>query len=177
MIQVHNAWATLTAAQRTQWNQYIAFASATIRRDRAVLQSGHSYFIKLNYLRLLAGLSTEVVPLYGSFEVGQPSFNLTWGDFEDNWDLITSATAVGTSIWFILKLSSRISANNSFKKSGLRYMDITVSDAGTYPMKDIYYDIFGYYLQENDWVNYSIQYFGLTSSMISGVYTGTKKMF
>lgn len=177
MMRVHNAWAGLTAAERTQWNQFISFASATIRRDRSVLQSGHSYFIKLNFMRLLCGLAVQTVPLYGSFEVGNPTFNLSWEDYENNWEVQINATNPGTDLWFVLKLSSKISENNSFRKAGLRYMDITVSDDENYAMKTIYQDVFGYLLQSGDWVSYSIQYFGLTSSLISGVYTGTKKLF
>lgn len=127
-------------------------------------------------MRLLCGLAVQTVPLYGSFEVGTPGISFTWGDFENEWDVYINALNPGVDIWFVLKLSSKIPPNNSFRRAGLRYMPIVVQDNSSFFMRDIYYNIFGYYLQLNDVVNYSIQYFGITSSLISGVYTGTVKM-
>jgi len=176
MMRVHGYWSALTSAQRTQWNQFIAFANATIRRDRAVLQSGHSYFLKYNYMRLLTGQAILSAPLYTLLAVDFPAFSLSWSDNENEWNLVINATAPGTALWFILKLSSKIPVGQSFKKSGLRYMPIVVVDDSSFAMRDIYYDIFGYYLQDNDWVSFEIQYFGITNTMISGRYTGTVQL-
>jgi len=176
MMRVHSAWSALTSAQRTQWNQFISFANATIARDRAVLQSGHSYFIKYNYFRLLTGQAIQSTPLYTLLAVDFPVFSLSWSDYENEWNLVINATAPGTALWFILKLSAKIPANRAFKKSGLRYMPIVVVDDSSFAMRDLYYNIFGYYLQDNDWVSFEIQYFGITNTMISGIYIGTKQL-
>ena len=176
MMRVHSAWSALTAAQRTQWNQFIAFANATISRDKSVLQSGHSYFIQYNYFRLLTGQAIQSTPLYTLLAVDFPAFSLSWSDFENEWNLNINATAPGTALWFILKLSSKIPVGQSFRKSGLRYMPIVVVDDASFAMRDIYYNIFGYYLQDNDWVCFEIQYFGITNTMISGIYKGTVQL-
>jgi len=177
MMRIHGYWSALTSAQRTQWNQFIAFANATIRRDRAVLQSGHSYFLKYNYMRLLTGLAVQTTPLYTLLDVGIPTINLLWLDEGDAWEFETLATATGTALWFVLKLSSKVSCDNAFKKAGIRYMDITVGPGSTFEMSTIFFNAFGYYAQRLDCMNYSIQYFGITNTMISGVYTGVKRLF
>ena len=177
MMRVHGYWAALTSAQRTQWNQFIAFANATIARDRAVLQSGHSYFIKYNYFRLLTGQAVQSVPLYTLLDVGVPTINFGWNDEDDSWDLQLSATAPGVDLWFIFKISSKIPENRAFKRAGLRYMNITVAAASTFEMMTFFKNAFGYYAQQGDWMAYEIQYFGITNTMISGKYTGTKRLF
>jgi hypothetical protein len=177
MQRVHTAWSALTAAERSQWDKFIGFASASIKRDRSILQSGHSYFIKLNCMRLLTGYAIQSVPLYGVLNVGQPSCNFSWSDFENEWNLDLNCTNPGLDLWFVFKISYKIPSNHAFNPSGLRYMDITPDEQSSFAMRDIYYALFGYYLQENDWTSFSIQYFGLTSSLISPVYVGTKQLF
>jgi len=177
MMRVHSAWSALTSAQRTQWNQFISFANATIARDRAVLQSGHSYFIKYNYFRLLTGQAIQSIPLYTLLNVGLPTINFAWSGEDDLWDLYLSATAPGVDLWFIFKISGKIPENRAFKRAGLRYMDITVAAASTFEMSVLFKNTFGYYAQQGDWMAYEIQYFGITNTMISGKYTGTKRLF
>ncbi|MDO9579208.1 MAG: hypothetical protein Q7J06_01365 [Bacteroidales bacterium] len=177
MMRVHAAWSALTAAQRTQWNQFIAFANATIHRDRSVLQTGHSYFIKYNYFRLLTGQAIQSIPLYTLLNVGIPTINFGWNDEGNSWDLQLSATAPGVDLWFVFKISSKIPENIVFKRAGLRYMDITVAASTTFEMMTLFKNAFGYYAQTGDWMAYEIQYFGITNTMISGKYTGTKKLF
>jgi len=177
MMKIHYAWRNLTIAQRTQWNQFISFAGATIKRDRGILQTGHSYFIKYNYMRLLTGQAIQSVPLYTILDVGTPTINFAWADDDNHWDVSLNANDVGLNLWFILKLSSKIPENRAFRRSGLRYMAITVDESISFDLKDLFYAAFGYYAQDQDWMAYEIQYFGITNTMISGIYTGTSKLF
>ena len=176
MMQVHNAWSNLTTAQRTQWAQFIGFAGATIRRDRSIMQTGHSYFLKYNFLRKFTGQTILDAPLYTLLEVGSPTISFSWDDYENGWNVNTNCDDPGDDLWFLLKLSARIPENRSFRRFGLRYMAVPVSDDGNYAMRDLFKSAFGYYAQDGDWMCYEIQYFGITNTMISGIYRGTHEL-
>lgn len=167
MCQCQYAWQALSVAQRKQWDQFIAFSGAKINRDRAILLTGHSLFLKYNFQRLLKGLSVLSVPTY----ISAPA-----------WPSVTSITYAGNNVyshfnanidtlelWITLFISAPHLSSQSFSAQGLRYLPIGYS-GGTYVnFENTYPPIFGRILTNGDIVHVKYQFWSRISPLLSFV--------
>lgn len=167
MHQLHQQWRTLTAAQRTAWNQFISYSNATIRRDRAVLLTGHDLFIKYNMFRLISGMAIMTDPVYSpmpAFPTG-PNFAIDPPD-PDRFDFNVGDTVTHTALWFVLKMTNVRLASRSYSRQGLRFIFITPSTNTAWDIYDNYIAAFGARPATDDWIHASIQWFSVTSPVM-----------
>lgn len=170
MTILHNAWSTLTSDQRTAWNRFISFSNSTIKRDRAVLLSGHSLFIKYNFLRLLSGFAvlTDVVYVAAPVWPRVDSIGNDVGTVNFTMDIAVDHDV----IWFIAKFSAPRPASQSFTKQGLRYFNIIPATASGFNVTDFYQAIFGTIPAGNSFVNIECQFFSVLAPLYTNVIIG-----
>jgi len=167
MMQLHQAWAALSDDQRRQWNQFIAYSSAKIRRDKNILTTGHALFIKYNYFRLLSQLSILTDFDYVIIE----SFPLPDGIATDGFDIdiYYDANFNGNTIWGVVKLSAPMKPSLSFTAAGLRYQFATWAAGGrsTFSYNTSYIAAFGAIAPVGSTVHYSSTFFSMLAPIIS----------
>jgi hypothetical protein len=171
MTQIHNAWRDLDNAQRLQWNQFIGFSSAVIARDKHILQTGHSLFIQYNYLRLLTGLAILTDITYTPLSQWPPivSIENAAGTLEINFD----GPNLGSTMWFVLKMSAPRLSSLSFNPKGCRYCSTTFADDSVFWFTGSYQSLFGTIPANGQTIHYIIRFFQLTAPILSGKVSGT----
>lgn len=174
MMQCQASWKIQSAAIRKQWNQYVAFSGASINRDRGILMTGHSLYLKYNFARLLAGLAILNTLVYISMPA-HPTVDPSYFCASDGVDMILSLTDVydETLVFCLIKLSGSRSPSQAFSKSGLRNISLTYDGSGTFAIKVPYAAIFGYVPPSGITLHYSVQWFALTAPLTSSPLTGT----
>jgi hypothetical protein len=170
MMQLHQAWAALTDAQRQQWNRFVSFSGAGINRDKAILLTGHSLFIKYNFLRLLNHQAILTVPAY----VVMPPFPQPGGLFIDgaDYNFWTLYNVDISTFWYVLKLTIPRKHSLSFSPAGLRFMYITPITASAWLFGPPYLAAFGHLPAVGDYIHYSVQFYSMTSPVISQIQKG-----
>ena len=171
MMELHGAWAALTDQERTLWNQFISYSSTKIRRDKNVMQSGHSLFIQYNYLRLLSGFAILTVPGY---QVLPENSNIVGLQYFLDTTLAIEVNYSGwpADQWACYKLSAPRKSSLSFSRRGLRFMAITSQADDLAQIKTAYLAAFGSIPPEGSTIHYEVRYFGMLSPIMSGIYTG-----
>lgn len=171
MQSLHEAWRDLTDAQRKQWNQFISYSNATIRRDHNVLLTGHALFIQYNMLRLLVQLSIMTTPVYvplvGIFDhvsLGRDDAGTLTLDLEDEYP--------GTQTFGVCKLSTIRNPSRSFSPQGLRYIPIASDNEVNFDITAYYVSIFGAVPAIGDTVHYSFRRFSVLSPITQRPLTG-----
>ncbi|MBE3035887.1 MAG: hypothetical protein IMZ70_02220 [Candidatus Atribacteria bacterium] len=172
MMEIHQGWADLTNAERVQWNQFVSFSSASIRRDKNVLLTGHSLFIQYNYMRLLAGLTLLVSIDYNLLPRNTGNIALAVGA-NQSLLLTLDADYIETQQFFIFKISSPRRSSLSFAAKGILYLPIVTVAGSPYEIGNFYATTFGPLPIIDDTVHYTIRWFSLTSPILSGIYSGT----
>lgn len=172
MVQLHQAWAAMTSEQRTAWNRFVSFSMVSIKRDRHVLLTGHSLFLKYNFLRLLSGLTVledfsfsliDSFPLPAgiSNDAGSCSFRT-----EDNFD--------SELIWAVVKLSSPQRSSKSFDPGSLRYISTPWVDTVTSALsiETSYAAVYGAVPPVDAYIHYSVQFFSYLAPVVSQKLSG-----
>lgn len=171
MMTMHNEWSELTPAQRKQWNQFIAYSGATIRRDKNVLTTGHALFIQYNYLRLLANFDVLTDPGYAVLPPNYGTIGLSLTDL-GVLTLYVFAESMDTEQWFAVKLSNPRKTSLSFSARGLKYIPLTHSAGEDWPIQTLYSAIFGALPAKGDTLHYSIRWFSVTAPVLTGIFSG-----
>jgi len=165
MVKLHAAWADLTDVERKQWNQFISYSSSTIRRDHAVLQSGHSLFLQYNMLRLLTDLAIMELPLYQPLTGIFDSIQLGFDDL-GALELTLEDEYPGTKTFSVVQLSPPRRPSLSFTRSGLRGIHIASDDELDFDITSQYVSIFGSIPIVGDTIHYSLRRFSTISPLI-----------
>jgi hypothetical protein len=170
MMQLHQAWAAMTDAQRRQWNQFVSYSGASINRDRSILLTGHSLFLKYNFLRLINKQSILTSFTYTTI----PPIPIPDGLFIDSGDFnfYTDFVVNPTYFWYVLKLSVPRRSSLSFSPAGLRFIYVTPITGSGWYLNTSYISVFGKIPDVNDFLHYSIQFYSMTSPVISQKQTG-----
>jgi hypothetical protein len=165
------AWQALSVADRRQWDQFIGFSGASIKRDRNILLTGHALFIKYNFARLISGYAILNNPTY----ISSPA----WPTLDH---LYVSGTALFATysdilgdldIWATLFVSTPRLPSQSFSRVNLRFLS-TGFVAGAYiRYNDIYVDLFGAICAVGQTLDYQLQFFSELSPILSFVKTGS----
>lgn len=170
MIQCQYGWKALSVASRRQWDQFIAFSGQSINRDRGILLTGHTLYLKYNLARLLHGLTLlnslayKSAPLWPAVSSIQVDGNIMYCNYSGN---ITTL-----NIWPTFFISPRRPASQSFSKAGLRNL-LQTSDTDTTSVYDANYSvIFGRDLVAGDIVHVKIQFWSRVTPILSSVQTG-----
>lgn len=168
MVQIHNAWRLLSVEQRRQWNQYISFTSACINRDKAVLLTGHSLYIKYNFLRLLSGyailndLVYLPVPAWPVIDAWYVDINALRAHFTVNLNDVPA--------WPVISLSPPRQESRSFYEQGLRYMAGGSNDDNNVNFASAYQDNFGAQAAVGSIVHCRLQFFCTDAPIVSPIY-------
>lgn len=168
---LQNSWQSLSDAQRLQWNRFLDFSGQTIRRDRSILMSGHTLYIKYQLFRLLAGqsllttLAYSVLPdleLFDEIKIvgGEPI-------------LYFEAGIDHAAYFFQFLCTTPRSPSKVFSRRGLRFMQVPWQSSGNYNFNDSYIAAFGIAPSTGDTVHYSLQYWSVVAPVFSSKYTGT----
>lgn len=164
------SWQSLTDSQRLQWNRFLDFSGQTIRRDRSILLSGQTLYLKYQVYRLLQGLSLLTTLAYSPM----PSYLIP--DF-----LIRSGSELylhfpggiaHTTYFFHFKLTNQRNQNQAFSKKGLRFMRTSYSSAGLFYIQVPYIAAFGVLPTLGQWHHYSITYYSIPAPIVTGTLTG-----
>lgn len=167
---LQQSWQDLTDAQRLQWDRFLNFSGQTIRRDRSVLLSGHSLYLKYQLHRLLALRPLLTTISYAPMpDYIIPDFLIRTGGVLY---LHFPGAIESTSYFFTFKLTNTRLQNRSFSFQGLRYMDVDFATQGTFYLTNPYIAAFGILPTLGDWHHYSIQYWSYVSPVLTGVFTG-----
>lgn len=174
MMRLHYAWSDLTEDQRYAWNKFIDFSGASIRRDKSIRMTGHALFLKYNYIRLLSGLSLVETVYYNPISEIPLLLEIenAAGDFTIRFD----TSEFGSSIWFIIKLTSARPASNVFSSRGLRFIPISPAVYDEYDIKTAYLNIFGVLPPVGSFVHYSVQHYSMISPVLAGKLTGVMEI-
>jgi hypothetical protein len=170
LMQCQYAWRTMSEALRRQWNQFIAFSGQSINRDRGILTTGHSLFLKYNYARLQAGFSivTTIVyksaPAWPTIDYIAESGNGIEIAFTDDLDAL--------NIYPTVFLSPTRPESKSFTNEGLRFMFIDAVDEMLISILTAYQNKFGLNLTGGDFISCRFQFFHLSSPLLSAISTG-----
>lgn len=174
MMQLHQAWAAMSDAQRILWDRFITFSNARIRRDKGVLLTGHSLFIQYNFLRLLSKIAILTDFNFQTIT----SFPLPYGIGRDGIDLNFNLTDnfSSTVIWAILKCSAPQRYNRAFNPDFVRfiYYPWVNTSTSTINMVPGFANVFGALPPVGSYIHYMVQFFSMTtpilSQKLSGVY-------
>jgi hypothetical protein len=172
MNQLHTAWAALSDDQRQNWNQFISFAGSSIRRDRNVLQSGHSYFLRYNFLRLLQSYAIQQNPLYNLLTNDITLIQCYEVIDDHSVKFYFESVNMADDFFPIIKMYYSPSPSKNIEPSRLRFIHVDPADFNTFDIATQFLTIFGKLLQAGDYIFYSYQLFGITNTLISQVYTG-----
>jgi len=165
------SWQILTDAQRLQWNRFLNFSGQTIVRDRSILLSGQTLFIKYNLWRLMYDQSILSPIVYAPMPDFKP-LDIIFIDVGEPLAISFDAIIDSTKYFFVFKVSSPRHENRAYNPSGLRFMKVTFGNAIDFDINDVYIAAFGALPIHGNFVHYSIQYFSITAPVFSGVFTG-----
>jgi hypothetical protein len=171
MMKLHQAWHDLTDAQRKQWNQFISYSSATIRRDKAVLLTGHGLFLQYNMLRLLTDLQIMTTPVYVPLQGIFDSVQLGRDD-PGVLTLVLEDEFPGTQTFGVIKLSAPRRPSLSFSVSGLRGIHVASDNETNFNITALYTSLFGAIPEIGDTVHYSFRRFSTLSPIVQRPLTG-----
>lgn len=137
------AWKSLTAAQRLEWNNSVQSFKGTDIFGDVKVPSGFNLYCKINgYLRFISGTplttppSPAAVPAFTSFSAA--------ADFTLQTVTLTYAAAIGATETAIVKGSMGLSAGKTFVKSELRKFDfILAADVSPFSIETEYIAKFG----------------------------------
>jgi len=167
-------WQALTDDQRQQWNRFLDFSGQTIRKDKSILLSGHTLYIKYQLFRLLYNQALLTTLAYSSMPVWEGITNLQLDgpilnlNFDDD--------IVHTSYFFIFKATMPRNENQAYNPKGLRFILVDYATASVFNLTVEYVNAFGALPPLNSWLHYSIQYFSITAPVFTGVFTGKIKV-
>jgi hypothetical protein len=175
LTQLHVAWRALTPAGRQQWNRFINFSGQTIRRDRAVLMSGHDLFIKYNLAKLMIGDAILTVPTYISMPT-VPLLLSPWGYdvgmfytwFEDAFD--------DDALFFIYKMTTPRLPSQSYSPRGLRFIPINIDPTGLVDAYAGYLATFGFIPNAQGVIHTSLQWFSRVSPIFNAPITSVDEV-
>lgn len=171
MMQLHAAWRSLTDAERRQWNQYISYSSARIRRDKNVLQTGHSLFIQYNFMRLINNIALMTVPVYVPMPEVFPGAVFGWyGAGDLRMSIVT--VGMGTDVWFLAKLSAPRPESQSFNPAGLLAILVPVVAQQEFEIGTQYAAAFGRVALPGEYIHYSVRQFSLLSPILASEFHG-----
>jgi hypothetical protein len=170
MMQLHQAWSALSSDQRRQWNQFLSYSNATIKRDRSILLTGHSLFIKYNYLRILTSQSIYTDIVYSHIEPWPVILDIA--HLAGNLVFVVDHTPSDSNNWFVLKLTTSRPAAQSFSQAGLRYTPIVWAELLIFPIDASYESIFGSIPPIGASLHYELQWFSLLSPVMSPILRG-----
>lgn len=173
---VHQAWQALTDAQRRQWNQYVTYSNSTIRRDRAVLHTGHSLFLRYNFIRYINLRSILSVPGYAPLPEVEGFFGVHFYT-GDGLYVESQGNSDSSLFWVNIKLSNARPASMAYSPRGLRWMYYTYWDSDVFKVQDSYLAAFGAIPPVNSKIHYYGQYFMKSSPIISGHFTGIANVY
>lgn len=170
MSQLHIAWRSLTDDERRQWNQFISYSGQKILRDKNVLLTGHSLFLKYNFMRLFAHLAIMTVPVYQPLPVWPTTLDELAFDEGTMGAYFESADASNLA----LLVSASIPRNPSlrFSASGLRMFYGTGEAAQPCNVYPAYNTVFGFTPAEGDTLHYTYQWFSMISPAYSAIFKG-----
>lgn len=168
------SWQALTDAQRRQWNRFLDFSGQTIRRDRSVLLSGQTLYIKYQLWRLLYGQALLTTIAYApmpdwedilNIQLDGPLINL---NFDGN--------IIHTSYFFIFKTTTPRNENQAYNPKGLRFMVVAFATDSSFNFALPYVQAFGALPPINSWLHYCLRYFSVISPVFTGIFTGKMKV-
>jgi hypothetical protein len=172
MMQLHQAWAALTDAQRTKWNQFISFSGATIRREKGISLTGHSLFIQYNFLRLLS----QIAILTDFDYVTIASFPVPYGISRDGTDLnfVLTDNYNSNVIWSVLKASAPQRSSRAFNPVYIRFIlnPWTNTNTSVINMVPGYANVFGALPPVGSYIHYTVQFFCMTAPVLSQKLSG-----
>lgn len=164
MMQLHQAWRALSDAQRQQWNQFIAYSGASINRDRGILLTGHSLFLKYNFLRLFAHMAIMTTPVYAPIKPWPILYEVA---FDENTAVAYfSDDTYVDDVRVIFALSARRLPSLSFAKAGLRSFYNAGDSLSTCNLYPSYTSIFGAPPAVGQTLHYSFQFFSTVAPAI-----------
>jgi len=170
MMQCQYEWRALDSATRIQWDQFIAFSGQHIKADRGVLMSGHSLFLKYNFLRLLQRLAILTTPIYLSAPAW-PSLTTISYNGGASW-MLFNANLDTLQVYCTLKLSYKRLPSQAYSAQGLRYI-YPSSITGYYIwLNGGYSSVFGAQFAVNDILHYQIQFWSRIAPILSSIQTG-----
>jgi hypothetical protein len=170
LLQCQYAWRSMSEALRRQWNQFVAFSGQSINRDRGILTTGHSLFLKWNYARLQAGLAIVTTIVYKSAPAWPTIDYIALaapGTF-----INFTADLVAIDIYPTIFLSPQRPESRSFMHAGLRFMFINSVITTEAYINNSYQDIFGQSIINGSFVSCKYQFFHLTSPLLSALSSG-----
>lgn len=176
MQKVHQAWSALTDAQRRQWNQYVTYNNSTIRRDRGVLHTGHSLFIRYNFIRYINLRSILSVPGYAPLPEVEGFFGVHYYT-GDGLYIESQGEAFSSPFWVNIKISSPRPASMAYSPRGLRWMYYDTWESDHIRIDESYLAAFGVEPPVNSKIHYDGQYFMKSSPIISGHFTGIANVY
>ena len=161
MIQVEGAWTALTPAVRLQWDNFILYSGATIKKNKGMLMSGHALFIKYQMYRLVSGLTLLTTINYNALtdRINLDSVKLDAGALI----LYFSDNLVPDTFWALMKVSYARIPSRKFYHQGLRVVTPTVAEAAAHDITSDYVTAFGILPSLDDTLHCSIILFSTTS--------------
>ncbi len=172
MYQIHQSWKNLTSIQRSAWDMFISYSSARIRRDKNILQSGHSLFIQYNFMRLIAGYAIMEDPVY--IPIRLIFTDLAFGRKIDNTLWVQADLGdVGADIFFSLRISSPRPASQRFNSKGLKTLDIQAAVGTDFDITALYTAAFGVIPEIGDTIHYLVRSYSILSPILNGPISGT----
>jgi len=173
MKQAHDAWTALTAAERTQWQQFTTFSNPKIRKDHNVIMSGHALYLKYQVSRLLAGLAIQDTLKY----IAMPAWyypSLVYKE-EPLLYLDTNAPpeAPFTDMFIVFLVSTPRPPARKYSPAGLRLCKCEGDLWDTLSFEADYITNFGALPSYNDVLHYSYQVFSSLTPIFSNIRTGT----
>lgn len=164
------SWQALTDAQRLQWDRFLDFSGQTIRRDRSILLSGHTLYLKYQLFRLMAGQSLLTTIAYSPL----PELTLFDKIVVDGSDLIMYFNESLDSTKYFFQFFCTIPRKPSivFSRRGLRFMSTIFQTSSSFHFESAFLAAFGSALSVGDTVHYTFQYFSIVSPVFSSKYSG-----
>jgi hypothetical protein len=171
MTVIHKAWTALSAAQRNQWNQFISYSSASINRDKKVLLTGHSLFIKYNFLRYLTLHNILTDPTYIPMPIWPSFVKMEYGSQNEFNISLTSDMSIFDLNW-VFKMSAPRPSTLSFTKQGVRYIHNPWTGDEFIECSQAIKNVFGVVPVTGSWIHYEIIFFSTLAPIYSSVTKG-----
>ena len=171
IASLQSSWQDLDNDQRRQWDRYINFSGQTIRRDRSVLLSGQSLYIKYQLFLLLYDqpLLTDLayVPM-----PAHPAIKDIYLFMEEAIKLEFTYEVDFYRYFFLFKITSPRLYAQAFNPRGLRFMKVGYQATYLYDITLSYIAAFGVVPPGESYFHYSIQFFSTIAPVFTGVFTG-----
>jgi len=165
MMQLHYAWAEMSAVKRDNWHKYIAYSQTRTQYTSSIRLSGHALYLHYQFYRLLTRLS--LLTVVGFYEM--PVIPTVSAVYRTGANLFFSLSAAPypLGIWFALKLSIHRPASQSFNAGGIKFIYIAPSSIAFFNITSSYTALFGLVPSVGDYIHYSIIFFHLTTPLVS----------